>query len=60
MQELTQMISMLGFPCVACIALAWFVNKLVDKLTTTIQENTMVIQKLVDKLEGEENGGMDK
>ena len=59
----------LGFPIVACVALALFFNKVndsyrndikemsqthkaeMDKVTEAINNNTMVIQKLVDRME---------
>lgn len=62
-------IGSLGFPIVACVALALFFNKVndsyrndikemsqthkaeMDKVTEAINNNTMVIQKLVDRME---------
>lgn len=66
---LITLIGSLGFPIVACIAMAWFFAKVNDNyrndikelqathkeevkaMTEAIQNNTLVIQKLVDKLE---------
>lgn len=63
-------ISTLGFPVVACVALAIFYNKVndnyrndikemnashrqeMDKITEAVNNNTMVIQKLLDRMEG--------
>lgn len=62
-------IGSLGFPIVACVALAIFYNKIndsyrsdikemsqnhkaeMDKVTEAINNNTLVIQKLVDRME---------
>ena len=67
-----QAISSLGFPIVACIAIAWYFNKVnenyrqdikeltqqqqtqLDKLTEAITANTVVVTRLVDKLNKEE------
>lgn len=67
------MIGSLGFPIVACIAMAWFFAKVnenyrndikeinathkeeVKAMTEAIQNNTLVIQKLVDRLERDDN-----
>ena len=68
-----QLISSGFFPIVACIAMAWFFNKVNDNyrqdikdmqathreetkaLTDAVNNNTLVIQKLVDKLDKEDN-----
>lgn len=65
-------ISSLGFPIVACIAIAWYFNKVnenyrndikeinsqnreqLEKLTEAISNNTVVVARLVDKLDKEE------
>lgn len=43
-------ISTVGFPIVACCGLFWFVfwfaNKLIDKITTVITENTLALKEL--------------
>ena len=67
-----QAISSLGFPIVACIAIAWYFNKVNDnyrsdikeinsqnkeqleKLTEAIANNTLVVARLVEKLDKEE------
>lgn len=51
---LVSAISTVGFPIVACCGLFWFANKLVDKITSVISENTMAINKLIAKLESED------
>lgn len=67
-----QGISSLGFPIVACIAIAWYFNKVnenyrsdikelnnqnreqMEKLTDAITNNTVVVARLVEKLDKEE------
>ena len=56
---LEQMIASLGFPIIACFALFWYINKQqeqhkaeTDKLAEALNNNTLVMQKLVDKLAG--------
>lgn len=51
-------ISTVGFPVVACCGLFWFANKLVDKITDVISENTVAINKLAAKMGSED--GVDK
>lgn len=54
-------IGTLGFPIVACCGLFWFANKLVDKITTVISENTLVITELKTLIEKEkETDAVDK
>ena len=66
-------IGSLGFPIVACCAMAYFFAKVnenyrtdikemttshraeIDKLTEAINNNTIVIQKLIDKMEDTNN-----
>ena len=66
-----QAITTVGFPIVACIAMAWFFMKINDNYRSDIKElqasqrdetkalvdavnnNTLAIQKLVDKLDKE-------
>ena len=54
---ITQIISSVGFPIAACLICFWYVNKLtethkgeVNKLTDALNNNTLVMQKLCDKL----------
>lgn len=54
-------IGTLGFPIVACCGLFWFANKLVDKITTVISENTLAITELKALIEKEnEANAVDK
>lgn len=59
---ITQLIGSLGFPIVACAALFYENHKQserhaeeTEKLTDAINNNTIVLQKLVDKMGGDEN-----
>lgn len=54
-QAVINAISTVGFPIVACCGLFWFCNKLIDKITTVISDNTEAINKLIAKLDGESN-----
>lgn len=54
---ITQIVSSVGFPIAACLICFWYVNKLtethkeeVNKLTDALNNNTLVMQKLCDKL----------
>ena len=58
--SITQIIGSLGFPIFACIYLVWnqrqeeeMHRNEVDKLSDAIMNNTLVIQKLIDKLGGD-------
>ena len=60
MSEIATIISSLGFPIVAAVYMAWYVNKLNDKNDKRIEElakiidgNTRAIEKLTRKLEKE-------
>lgn len=55
-----QLIGSLGFPIVACGALFYSMNKEqishkeeVDRLSTVLENNTIAITKLCDKLDGQ-------
>lgn len=55
---ITTLISSLGFPIVVCVALGWYIvyrdkqtNAEIESLKETIENNTLVIQKLTDKID---------
>lgn len=55
----TQFVSTLGFPIAVCLVCFWYINKReeqhkeeVTKLSEAINNNTIVMQKLVDRLGG--------
>lgn len=57
-QEVTTIVSTVGFPIACCIACFWYINKSseqhkqeMDKMAEAINNNTIVMQKLIDKLE---------
>ena len=57
---IVQLISSLGFPIVCCIAMFWQNNKLneshkeeVSKLNEAINNNTIALNHIIDKLGGE-------
>ena len=60
-QVIEGLITNLGFPIVVCIALFWLViktnenyNNMIEKLRQTIQENTQLINDVLDHLKYEE------
>lgn len=59
----TQFISTLGFPIAVCLICFWYINKReeqhkdeVTELAKAINNNTIVMQKLVDRLEDVTDG----
>lgn len=44
-------ISTVGFPIVCCGALFWFMNKTQKENTEALNNNTLVMQRLCDKLD---------
>lgn len=60
MNEILNFIQQVGFPIAACVALFWKMNqqdeshaKEVKEMTTAINNNTIVMQKLIDNIEKE-------
>ena len=51
-QVITQVISSVGFPIVACGALFWMINKTMSELTDAICELTQTLNKENEKEEG--------
>lgn len=56
-QVITDLIGQLGFPIAMCCYMAWYINKSeerhkaeVDKMSEALNNNTLVMQQLVDKL----------
>lgn len=63
----TQLIGSLGFPIVACIALFYQNSKQedrhreeMDKLSDAVNNNTLAITQLTEKIEGGINNGSEK
>ena len=48
------MISNVGFPIAACCGLMCLINTTIKELRTTIQQNTILLEKIIAILEKEE------
>ena len=51
-------VTQIGFPIAVCIICFWYINKIqgqhkeeMDKMSEAINNNTIVMQKLIDKLD---------
>ena len=60
--ELSTLISTLGFPIGMCLIMCYYINKINDahkeessKFAEALNSNTIVLQKLCDKLDSEVN-----
>ena len=60
---IVQVISSLGFPIAVCLICFWYINTLeethrneVQKLTDALNNNTLIMQKLCDKMGVEKEG----
>lgn len=60
MDAVVQIISTVGFPIAMCLALMWYVREMsvqhdaeTDKFVESLNKNTIVLQKLCDKLDVE-------
>lgn len=60
--NVVQIISTLGFPIAVCLVCFWYINKTqeqhkeeINGLAQALNNNTLVMQKLVDKLDKEES-----
>lgn len=58
--SIANLITTIGFPIAVCLICFWYINKMqeshkseIDKLSEALQNNTIVMQKLVDKLEND-------
>lgn len=56
-QEIITLVTNMGFPIACCIACFWYINKSqeqhkqeMDKMSEAINNNTLVMQQLIDKL----------
>ena len=54
MDTIMTMISNVGFPIAACCGLMFFINTTIKELRTTIQQNTILLEKISALLEREE------
>lgn len=62
--DLSSLISTLGFPIGMCLIMCYYINKIndahkeeTDKFSEALNKNTVVLQKLCDKLDSEVNVG---
>lgn len=62
--DLSTLISTLGFPIGMCLIMCYYINKIndahkeeSDKFAEALNNNTIVLQKLCDKLDSEVNVG---
>lgn len=60
--DLSTLISTLGFPIAMCLIMCYYINKINDahkeetgKFAEALNNNTVVLQKLCDKLDSEVN-----
>lgn len=58
---ITTLITSVGFPIVVCLVCFWYINKIQEKhqaetheLSVALNNNTLVMQKLIDKLDAKE------
>lgn len=56
METVVSLISSVGFPIVCVIFLWRYVNSTLKEFTTTMHENTMMLQKVYDKLDSMDGG----
>ena len=56
METVVSLISSVGFPIVCVIFLWRYVNSTLKEFTNTMHENTMMLQKVYDKLDSLEGG----
>lgn len=61
MSDVVTIISTVGFPIAMCVILMWYVNNLTNAhheesrdFTQALNSNTLILQKLCDKLEKED------
>lgn len=50
-RAITEAITNVGFPIVVSGALFWYINKTNSKLTEAVNNNTKLMQKILDKLD---------
>lgn len=50
MNELSNFVGSVGFPIAMCIYMVLYNNKTIEKLSNTIAQNTIVLEKILTKL----------
>jgi hypothetical protein len=60
--EIQNLVTQVGFPIAVCLICFWYIKKLTDehkeevnKLSEALNNNTIVMQKILTKLGGDEN-----
>lgn len=51
------LIGSVGFPIVACCAMAWFVENSFRDFREALERNNALLQRLIDRLGGDEGAG---
>lgn len=51
--DIVQLISSLGFPIVACLALGWYIVKKMDKMSEVIENNTKALIMIAQDIKQE-------
>lgn len=54
-ETVISLISSVGFPIVACIYMWKYVSTTMKEFTKTMNENTMMLQRLCDRLDGDKD-----
>lgn len=52
---LTTLISSIGFPIACCVYLGYYINTTMKEFTATMNRNNILIERLIDKLDGDAN-----
>ena len=50
-QDITTLITSVGFPIACCVAMGWYYVTSMKKFEETLAENTKVLEKLLTKLQ---------
>jgi hypothetical protein len=51
MNEVASLITNVGFPIAMCLILCYYISNEIKELRTTVENNTLVITKLVDNID---------
>lgn len=51
MEEMVQVISNVGFPIAVCVGMFYYIQTTMKEVTNAINNNTVVIEKLLTKLD---------
>lgn len=53
--DITQLVTAVGFPIVACVALFWYINTTQKEMLDALDNNTNVIAQVLEHLRREDN-----